>query len=49
MDMTFEVVYELGHYLYPKGFKLSKGQYGRNGDTSGYDKDGGYALTNVHF
>jgi hypothetical protein len=49
MDMTFHVVYELGRYLYPQGFKLAKGQYGRNGDTSGYDKDGGYALTNVHF
>lgn len=49
MDMTFHVVYELGSVLYPRGFKLSKGQYGRNGDNSGFDKDGGYALTNVHF
>lgn len=44
MDMHFHVVYELGRVLYPKGFKLRKGMYGRNGDKSGYDKDGGYAL-----
>ena len=44
MDMGFHLVYNLGHTLYPNGFKLAKGQYGRNGDTSGHDTDGGYAL-----
>lgn len=45
MDMGFHVVYSLGRCLYPDGFKLPKDKkYGRNGDTSGYDKDGGYAL-----
>lgn len=44
MDMCFDLVYRLGRTLYPKGFKLPKGKHGRNGDTSGYDKDGGYAL-----
>ncbi len=44
MDMHFWLVYELGSVLFPKGFKLVKGQYGRNGDTSGFDKDGGYAF-----
>lgn len=47
MDMGFHTVYSLGYSLYPKGFKLAKNQYGRNGDTSGYDKDGGYALKQV--
>ncbi|HUN55905.1 MAG TPA: hypothetical protein VMU29_12180 [Smithella sp.] len=45
MDMGFALVYNLGRALYPKGFKLPKGKNGRNGDTSGFDKDGGYALT----
>lgn len=44
MDMGFEVVYNIGRALWPKGFRLAKGQYGRNGDTSGFDNDGGYAL-----
>jgi hypothetical protein len=44
MDMGFEVVYRLGYALYPKGFKLTKGMYGRNSDTSRYEKDGGYAF-----
>ena len=44
MDMHFWLVYELGRVLFPEGFKLAKKQYGRNGDTSGYDKDGGYAF-----
>ena len=44
MDMGFHLVYCLSRALYPAGFKLAKGAYGRNGDTSGYDKDGGYAL-----
>lgn len=44
MDMGFHVVYELGRVLFPKGFKLPKGTRGRNGDKSGFDKDGGYAL-----
>jgi len=42
MDMGFEVVYSLGCKLFPDGFKV-EGR-GRNGDTSGWDKDGGYAL-----
>jgi len=42
MDMGFELVYCLGRKLFPDGFKV-KG-IGRNGDTSGWDKDGGYAL-----
>lgn len=44
MDMGFAMVYALGRTLYPKGFKLAKNQYGRNGDKSGFDEDGGYAL-----
>lgn len=42
MDMGFAVVYNLSRKLYPNGFKV-KGR-GRNGDTSGWDKDGGYKL-----
>ena len=42
MDMGFALVYELSRELYPKGFKVAG--VGRNGDTSGHDKDGGYAL-----
>lgn len=42
MDMGFDLVYNLSRTLFPKGFKV-KGM-GRNGDTSGHDKDGGYAL-----
>ncbi len=45
MDMHFHVIYELGRVLFPDGFKV-KGR-GRNGDTSGWDKDGGYALQKV--
>lgn len=44
MDMGFELIYNLGRALFPNGFKLRKGEHGRNGDTSGFDKDGGYAL-----
>jgi hypothetical protein len=44
MDMGFAIVYNLGRTLYPEGFKLADNQYGRNGDKSGYDNDGGYAL-----
>lgn len=44
MDMCFDLVYRIGRKLYPKGFKLPKGKRGRNGDTSGFDTDGGYAL-----
>ena len=43
-DMGFEIVYNLGRVLFPEGFKVKKGMRARNGDTSGYDKDGGYAL-----
>jgi hypothetical protein len=42
MDMGFELVYRLGRTLFPDGFKV-EGR-GRNGDTSGWDQDGGYAL-----
>ena len=42
MDMGFESVYVLGRYLFPEGFKVEG--TGRNGDTSGWDNDGGYAL-----
>ena len=43
-DMGFHVVYSLGRALWPRGFKLARNQHGRNGDTSGCDSDGGYAL-----
>jgi hypothetical protein len=42
MDMGFALVYELSHALFPEGFAV-EGR-GRNGDTSGWDKNGGYAL-----
>lgn len=42
MDMGFHCVYSLSRALFPNGFKV-KGR-GRNGDTSGEDRDGGYAL-----
>lgn len=42
MDMGFATVYELGRVLWPEGFKVYG--RGRNGDTSGWDADGGYAL-----
>lgn len=42
MDMGFHTVYTLGRYLFRDGFKV-EGR-GRNGDTSGHDSDGGYAL-----
>ena len=44
MDMGFDLIYNLGRVLYPQGFDLVPGQRGRNGDTSGHDDDGGYAL-----
>lgn len=44
MDMGFSIVYNIGRKVFPKGFKLAKGQYGRNGDKSGFDNDGGYAF-----
>lgn len=44
MDMGFHTVYCLGRILFPDGFKLAENQYGRNGDQSGFDTDGGYAL-----
>ncbi len=45
MDMGFHVVYSLSATLFPKGFKVGrKGTHSRNGDTSGFDNDGGYAL-----
>jgi len=42
MDMGFHIVYNLGRYLFPDGFAVEGS--GRNGDTSGHDNDGGYAL-----
>lgn len=42
MDMCFESAYRLGRKLWPEGFKVDG--RGRNGDMSGHDKDGGYAL-----
>jgi hypothetical protein len=42
MDMGFHLVYSLGRVLFPDGFKVTG--RGRNGDTSGHDKDGGYGL-----
>jgi hypothetical protein len=42
MDMGFAVVYSLGRAMRPDGFKLEAGHHGRNGDKSGFDKDGGY-------
>lgn len=47
MDMGFSVVYNLGRTLFPQGFELAPEQHGRNGDTSGHDNDGGYALRQV--
>ena len=47
MDMGFELVYTLSQYLFPEGFKV-EGR-GRNGDMSGWDKDGGYALKHRWF
>jgi hypothetical protein len=45
MDMGFHLVYTLGRVLFPKGFKVGrKGTHARNGDKSGHDNDGGYAL-----
>jgi hypothetical protein len=44
MDMGFHLVYAVASYLWPKGAKLPKGTYGRNGDKSGYEKSGGYLL-----
>lgn len=41
MDVGFEVVYNLGRCMWPEGFATERG---RNGDTSGWDSDGGYAL-----
>lgn len=73
MDMGFEIVYQMGRALFPKGFgekclecglrpdsaehaqavqgigRMGHGLHrctfrGRNGDKSGWDNDGGYAL-----
>ena len=44
MDMGFHLVNRLGQALFPKGFKLAKNRHGRNGDKSGFEKDGGYAF-----
>lgn len=44
MDMGFHVVYSLSRRLFPDGFKLDEGEYGRNGDKSGFDTNGGYYL-----
>lgn len=42
MDMGYHLIYCLSRSLYPDGFKVEGTE--RNGDTSGHDKDGGYAL-----
>ena len=42
MDMGFAIVYELSRHLFPDGFAFEG--IGRNGDTSGWDNDGGYAI-----
>ncbi len=42
MDMGFHVVYEMSRVLFPDGFNFEG--IGRNGNTSGWDDDGGYAL-----
>lgn len=42
MDMGFHAVYCLGRRIFPDGFAVEG--TGRNGDTSGWDKDGGYSL-----
>jgi len=44
MDMCFAVVYGLGRALFPDGYTLPAGQYGRNGNPSTHETDGGYAL-----
>lgn len=47
MDMGFNAVYNLGRYLFPKGFIPYKAgrKYGRNGtNPRKTDPDGGYAL-----
>lgn len=43
-DAGFQLVYHLGYFLYPNGFAIPEGSDGPNGDTSGFEKDGGYAL-----
>jgi len=46
MDMGFHVVYNLGRVLFPEGFDIPAGKWGRNGTkVSEHDTDGGYALT----
>ena len=47
MDMGFALVYNLSRTLFPDGFKV-EGR-GRNGDMSGWDKDGGYGLNHRWF
>lgn len=42
VDMGFALVYNLGRTLFLEGFAVEG--CGRNGDTSGHDTDGGYAL-----
>lgn len=47
MDMGFNLVYNLGRTLFPKGFIPAKAgqRYGRNGTPADQrDNDGGYAL-----
>lgn len=45
MNTHFHTVYNLSGALYPEGFKVDG--IGRNGDTSGWDNDGGYYLAHV--
>lgn len=43
MDMGFALVYEFSARLFPEGFDIPQGSYGRNG-MEDHDPDGGYAL-----
>lgn len=46
VDIGFHTVYSLSSKLFPDGFKVDG--VGRNGDTSGHDRDGGYALKHAN-
>ncbi len=46
--MAFDCIYRLGRAMFPEGFKMAKHQHGRNGDTSRFEKDGGYAFRNEY-
>lgn len=48
-DAAFWAVYNLSSVLWPKGYKVPKGQWDSHADTRGYSKSGGYALRNQWF